>query len=63
MLNIPILGSYAVGLITLEQSYSPPIEQFDFPIEVGNNWLMNHSLKEEWIIISSILTKMMYLVF
>ena len=48
VLNIPILGSYAVGLITLEQSYSPPIEQFDFPIEVGNNWLMNHSESTVW---------------
>ena len=28
VLNVPILGSYAVGVIVLEQSYSPPIEQF-----------------------------------
>ena len=46
--NIPILGSYDVGLITLEQSYSPPIEQYDFPIEVGNNWLMNHTESTVW---------------
>ena len=48
VLNIPILGSYAVGLITLEQAYSPPIEQYDFPIEVGNNWLMNHTESTTW---------------
>ncbi len=48
VLNIPILGSYAVGLITLEQSYSPPMEQYDFPLEVGNNWLMNHTETTVW---------------
>jgi len=48
VLNIPILGSYSVGLITLEQTYSPPIEQFDFPLEVGNNWLMNHTEDTLW---------------
>ena len=48
VLNIPILGSYDVGLITLDQSYSPPIEQYDFPLEVGNNWLMNHTETTVW---------------
>ncbi|HJM44630.1 MAG TPA: CARDB domain-containing protein, partial [Candidatus Poseidoniaceae archaeon] len=48
VLNIPILGSYAVGLITLEQSYSPPMEQYDFPLDVGNNWLMNHTETTVW---------------
>ena len=48
VLGIPILGTYAVGLITLEQSYSPPIEQYDFPVEVGNNWLMNHTESTVW---------------
>jgi len=48
VLNVPILGSYAVGVIVLEQSYSPPIEQFDFPLDVGNNWLMNHTESTVW---------------
>jgi hypothetical protein len=48
VLNIPILGSYAVGVITLEQAYSPAIEQYDFPLDVGNNWLMNYTENTIW---------------
>ncbi|RAH14211.1 MAG: hypothetical protein CMB56_006060 [Methanobacteriota archaeon] len=46
--NIPLLNTYDIGLITLEQSYSPPIEKYDFPLEVGNNWLMNHTESTVW---------------